>query len=160
MATRTAFSIRKKSALFDRLCTPVRCPTTESFLCGRSSKTYILASLSGERCSGGQLLSTFSDLAGGLRVVRVCAALLGQLRGRNSCCLWFWQLVFGVSLRDATSNLLSSPNPLSNRTVGGSVQKKKAFFLYTTPYRTVRSVLHDWRKHKTFVFSQPNAIRE
>ena len=31
--------------------------------------------------------------------------------GRNSCCLWFWQLVFGISLRDATSNLHSSPNP-------------------------------------------------
>ena len=61
-----SFQHSEKSALFDRLCTPVRCPTTESFLCGRSSKTYILASLSGERCSGGQLLSTFSDLAGGL----------------------------------------------------------------------------------------------
>ena len=50
-------------------------------------------------------------------VVRVCATLLGPLRGRNSCCLWFWQLVFGVWLRDATSNLPSSPNPLSNRSV-------------------------------------------
>ena len=70
-------------------------------------------------------------------VVRVCAALLGLLGGRNSCCLWFWQLVFGVSLRDATSNLPSSPNPLSNR-----------------------SVLHDERKHKTVVSSQPNALRE
>ena len=37
------------------------------------------------------------------------------IRGRNSCCLWFWQLVFGVSLRAATSNLPTSPNPLSNR---------------------------------------------
>ena len=45
------------------------------------------------------------------------ATLLGPLRGRNSCCLWFWQLVFGVWLRDATSNLPSSPNPLSNRSV-------------------------------------------
>ena len=71
------------------------------------------------------------------RVVRVCAASLGPLRGRNSFCLWFWQLVFGVSLRDATSNLPSSPNPLSNR-----------------------SVLHDGRKHKTVVSSQPNALRE
>ena len=46
----------------------MRCPTTEFFLCGRSSKTFLLASLSGERCSGGQLLSTFSDsaCAGGL----------------------------------------------------------------------------------------------
>ena len=43
--------------------------------------------------------------------------LLGPPRGRNSCCLWFWQLVFGVWLRDATSNLPSSPNPLSNRSV-------------------------------------------
>ena len=42
---------------------------------------------------------------------RVCAALLGPLRGRNSCCLWFWQLVFGDSLRAATSNLPSSPTP-------------------------------------------------
>ena len=44
----------------------------------------------------------------------LCAAVLGPLRGRNSCCLWFWQLVFGqigVSLRDATSNLPSSPIP-------------------------------------------------
>ena len=65
------------------------------------------------------------------------AALLGPLRGRNSCCLWFWQLVFGVSLRDATSNLPSSPNPFSNR-----------------------SVLHEGRKHKTVVSSQPNALRE
>ena len=46
------------------------------------------------------------------------------MRGRNSCCLWFWQLVFDVSLRDATPNLPSSPNPLSSR-----------------------SVLHDGRKH-------------
>ena len=50
-------------------------------------------------------------------VVRVCAALLGPLRGRNSHRLWFWQLVFGVSLRAATSNLPSSPNPLSRRSV-------------------------------------------
>ena len=41
----------------------------------------------------------------------------GPLRGRNSCCLWFWQLVFGVWLRDATSKPPSSPNPLSNRSV-------------------------------------------
>ena len=63
-----SFQHSVKSALFDRLCTPVRCPTTEFFLCGRSSKTFLLASLSGERCSGGQLLSTFSDLEGGLLV--------------------------------------------------------------------------------------------
>ena len=44
---------------------------------------------------------------------------------------------FGVSLRDGTSNLPSSPNPLSNR-----------------------SVLHEGRKHKTVVFSQPNALCE
>ena len=44
---------------------------------------------------------------------------------------------FGVSLRDATSNLPSSPDPLSNW-----------------------SVLHDGRKHKTVVSSQPNALRE
>ena len=48
----------------------MRCPTTEFFLCGGSSKTFLLASLSGERCSGGQLLSTFSDLAGGLLWLR------------------------------------------------------------------------------------------
>ena len=71
------------------------------------------------------------------RVVRVCAALLWPLSDRNSCCLWFWQLVFGVSLRDATSNLPSSPNPLSNR-----------------------SVLHDGKKHKTIISSQPSALRE
>ena len=40
----------------------------------------------------------------------ICAALLGPLRGRNSCCLWFWQLVFGVLLRAATSNLPSYPS--------------------------------------------------
>ena len=39
------------------------------------------------------------------------AALLGPLRGRNICCLWFWQLVFGVSLRDATSNPPLPPTP-------------------------------------------------
>ena len=46
-------------------------------------------------------------------VVLACAALLGPLHGRmrNSCCLWLWQLVFGVSLRAATSNLPSSPTP-------------------------------------------------
>ena len=67
----------------------------------------------------------------------ICAALLGPLRGCNSCCWWFWQLVFGVSLRAATSNLPSSPNPHSNS-----------------------SVLHDGRKHKTVVFSQSNALRD
>ena len=36
-------------------------------------------------------------------------ALLGPLRSHNSCCLWFWQQVFGVSLRAATSNLPSPP---------------------------------------------------
>ena len=44
------------------------------------------------------------------------AALLGPLRGSNSCCLWFWQLVFGVSLRDATSNLPSSIPPTPSQT--------------------------------------------
>ena len=59
------------------------------------------------------------------RVVRVCAALLGPLHGRNSCCLWFWQLVFGVSLRDATSNLPSSPTPSQTEvcsTMGESIR--------------------------------------
>ena len=74
------------------------------------------------------LLSTCCSVP---RVVRVCAAFLGPLRGPNSCCLWLWQLGFAVSLRAATSNLLSSPNPLSNR-----------------------SVLHDGRKHKTVVVLQ------
>ena len=77
------FQHSEKSALFDRLCTPVRCPTTESFLCGRSSKTYILASLSGERCSGGQLLSTFSDLAGGLRDRIISSHFAGKLNSFN-----------------------------------------------------------------------------
>ena len=44
-------------------------------------------------------------------VVLACAALLGPPRGCNSCCLWFWQLVFGVSLWDGMSNLPSSPTP-------------------------------------------------
>ena len=74
-----------KSALFDRLCTPVRCPTTEFFLCGRSSKTFLLASLSGERCSGGQLLSTFSDLAGGLGLesLKITSARCFLLKGQR-----------------------------------------------------------------------------
>ena len=60
-------------------------------------------------------------------VVRVCAALLGPLRGRNSCWLWFWQLVFGVSLRDGTSwsNLPSSTTPSQTEvcsTMGGSIR--------------------------------------
>ena len=44
------------------------------------------------------------------------------------CCLWFWRLVFGeigVSLRDATSNLPASPNPLSKElcsTMGESIR--------------------------------------
>ena len=82
----------------------------------------------------GYLLSTCCSFT---PVVRVCAALLGPLRGCNSCCLWFWQLVFGVSPRAATSNLPSSHNPLSNR-----------------------SVLHDGRKLKTVVFSLTNALRD
>ena len=60
-----------------------------------------------------EICSVFAVLPPG--VVRVCAPLLGPLRGRNCCCLWFWQVGFGVSLRAATSNLPSSPNPLSNR---------------------------------------------
>ena len=55
-----------------------------------------------------------------------CAALLGPLHGRNSCCLWFWQLVFGVSLRDGMSNLPSSPT-LSQKevcsTMGESIRR-------------------------------------
>ena len=72
-------------------------------------------------------------------VVRVSAALFGPLRGRNRCCLWFWQLVFGVWLRDATSNLPSSPNPLSNRSVlhdhdaymGESIHTSKTVVFFT-----------------------------
>ena len=50
-----------------------------------------------------------------------------------------WQRGFGVLLRAATSNLDLSlfHNPLSSR-----------------------SVFHDGRKHKTFVFLQSNAVRE
>ena len=69
--------------------------------------------------------------------VRVSAPLLGPLRGRNCRCFWLWQLGFGVPLRAAMSNLSSSPNPLS-----------------------IRSVLWGGRKHKTVVFSQSNAVRE
>ena len=65
------------------------------------------------------------------------AAFLWPLRGSNSCCLWFWQLVFGVSQRNAASNLPSSPDPLSNR-----------------------SVLHHGRKHKTVVSPQPSDLRK
>ena len=47
--------------------------------------------------------------------MRVCAPLLGPLRGRNCCCLWFWQvgLVFHCGLPRQISPL--PPNPLSNR---------------------------------------------
>ena len=55
------------------------------------------------------ICSVLAVLSSGL--FGICAALLGPLRGRNSCRLWFWQLVFGVSLRDAASNLPSSPQP-------------------------------------------------
>ena len=75
------------------------------------------------------------------------ATLLGPLRGCNSCCLWFWQLVFGVWLRDATSNLPSSPNPsqtevCSTITMGESIHEKA--------YIQVRPSS----------FSQSNALRE
>ena len=71
------------------------------------------------------------------------AALLGPLRGRNSCCCGFgsWSLVFHCGMARQISPLppmhSSSTYPLSNR-----------------------SVLHDGRKHKTVVFSQPNALRK
>ena len=68
----------------------MRCPTTEFFLCGRSSKTFLLASLSGERCSGGQLLSTFSDLAGGLLLERRWATISLRLWGVAGTCPCWW----------------------------------------------------------------------
>ena len=63
------------------------------------------------------------------RVVRVCAPLLGPLRGRNCCCLWFSQVVLVFHCGVATSNLPSSPDPpdpLSNRRVlhGKSINTK------------------------------------
>ena len=48
-------------------------------------------------------------------VVRVCAALLGPLHDHNSCCLWFWQLVFGDSLQAATASLPLPPTPLKQQ---------------------------------------------
>ena len=62
----------------------MRCQTTEFFLCGRSSKTFLLASLSGERCSGGQLLSTFSDLAGGQLPIVFGLNLIHFYDGKNN----------------------------------------------------------------------------
>ena len=84
-----SFQHSVKSALFDRLCTPVRCPTTEFFLCGRSSKTFLLASLSGEKCSGGQLLSTFSDLAG--RLIQNPWVSLPYVGEGMLCTAFFWR---------------------------------------------------------------------
>ena len=40
--------------------------------------------------------------------------LLGPPRGRNICCLWFWQLVFGVSLWDGTSITKNAPYAWGN----------------------------------------------
>ena len=80
----------------------------------------------------GSVLAVLSPLCSGMRSF----TWHGPLRGHNCCCLWPWQLGFDVSLWAATSNLPSSPNPLSNR-----------------------SVLHAGRKHKTTVFSQSNAVQ-
>ena len=53
---------------------------------------------------------------------------------RNSCCLWLWQLGFGVCFTAGCHiKFPLFPDPLSNR-----------------------SVPHDGRKHKTVVFSQSN----
>ena len=75
------------------------------------------------------------------------ATLLGPLRGRNSCCLWFWQLVFGVWLRDATSNLPSSPPPpppLKQKCAPRSRWEKAYIYIQVRPSS----------------FSQSNALRE
>ena len=50
------------------------------------------------------------------RVVRVCAALLGPLRGRNSCCLWFWlswSLVFHCGMARQIAPLPPTPSQTS-----------------------------------------------
>ena len=42
------------------------------------------------------LLAVFQPGCSGTSMCYFCATSLGPLRGRNSCCLWFWQLIFGV----------------------------------------------------------------
>ena len=51
------------------------------------------------------------------RVVRVCAPLLGPLRGRNCCCLWFWQVVWCFTAGCHVKSPLFPGSPLSNRRV-------------------------------------------
>ena len=53
------------------------------------------------------------------RVVRVCAPLLGPLRGtgRNCCCLWFWQVVWCFTVGCHVKSPLFPRSPLSNRRV-------------------------------------------
>ena len=86
----------------------------------------------------GIILISFLDICSAFAVpspqLFAYAALLGPLHGQISCCLWLWQLGFGVLLRDATSNLPYSGSPRPNAL-------------------SSRSVLHDGRKHKTVVFS-------
>ena len=71
------------------------------------------------------LLAVFQPSCSGM--CYFCATSLGPLRGRNSCCLWFWQLVFGVWLRDATSNLPSSPNPSLKQKCAPRSRLEKAY---------------------------------
>ena len=70
-------------------------------------------------------------------VVRVCAPLLGPLRGRNCCCLWFWQvvLVFHSGLPRQISPLPRIPQSPSHikqtctppSTIGESIQDRRLF---------------------------------
>ena len=84
------------------------------------------------------------------------AALLGpRARGRNSFRLWFWQLVFRVSLRDATSNLPSSPTPSQTvcSTMGESIHvrpssRQRSFFIVCSENRHVTTPAKDTAKHR------------
>ena len=50
------------------------------------------------------------------RVVRVCAPLLGPLRGRNCRCLWFWQVVWCFTAGYHVKSPLFPGSPLGDQT--------------------------------------------
>ena len=97
------------------------------------------------------------------RVVRVFAPLLGPLRGRNCCCLWFWQvvLVFHCELPRQISPLPRIPSLKPGPTLVDMVTTGFPNPVVTISTRvgpgsrlpgspnplSNRRVLHDWRKH-------------
>ena len=83
-------------------------------LLGTMGVKSLVQGLNAAATAGFELRTVWSEVRRRNRLAT--APPLGPLRGRNSCCLWFWQLVFGVWLRDATSNLPSSPNTTPSQT--------------------------------------------